>query len=135
MELAYVFLAKYADTAPDGTFALIAGGFETAVGATLPITVPAITVVARVLVPPEECGREYNVQVELFTPGEAQPRLTANLHLEPRLDANRPDRPVGINCLVGFFALTFAQPGDCEFRLSVDGRPLGRATLSVIRKD
>jgi hypothetical protein len=102
-------------------------------GATLPIGFPTIAVVARVSVPPNECDREHDLRVELFKPDEAQPRMTGDIHFTPRSDASRPDRPVGISCLMTIFGLSF-EPGDYEFRLSVAGRPLGRVVLSVIHR-
>lgn len=134
MDLAYAFLAKFADTTRDGTFALVGGGFEVVAAPALPVTVPALAVVIRLLVPPNECGREHELRVDLVGPGEAAPRMTANLHFTPDLDVNRPGRPVGINCIMGTFGLAFAEQGDYEFRLSVGGRQLGSAVLSVIQR-
>lgn len=134
MELAYVFLAKFADTATDGTLSLVGVGFDTVTTPTLPVLVPAITVIARVLVSPDECEREHNLRGELFCPDEVNPRATADLRFTPRLDPSRPNRPVGVNCIMGWLGLAFAEQGEFEFRLSIGGRPLGRTTLSVIHR-
>jgi hypothetical protein len=134
MEIAYAFMAKFADTSADGTFALVGGGWDGVKTPTIPINVPAMALVVHLSANPDECGREHNLDINLFGPTGAQFPFSGHLPFIPVLDQNSPDHRVGVNCIVGMLGMTFAEQGDYQFRLSVDGLQLGIVTFSVIHR-
>jgi hypothetical protein len=131
MRIAYAFLAKYGDTGTDGTFALVGGGLEVVRGERLPVGVPALTVVVHLFADPPECGHEHHLVINIVNPhGDISP-FRGDLPFTPLLDQERPDRQVGVNCLLGILGASFTEEGDYEFRLSVDGVLLSTTSLTV----
>jgi hypothetical protein len=136
MELGFALLAKFADTSADGTVALIGGGIRSIMPERLPVTLPVLTLVAEVLVPPEEWGREHRVSFELYDPrGVAVPGPVAGETVfTPGGAADRPDIRFSQNFVFGLLGLTLAEPGRYEFRLLGDGAPLGTVVLDVTQR-
>src|SRR5438132_4292161 len=131
MELGYAFLAKYADTAADGTFALIGGGIESFNSPAIPIGIAAITVIAHLVVEPNECGHEHRLRVNLFGPAGGVAQVAGEIGFLPALNPARPDRRVGITCILGMVGVSLPDPGDYKFRLSVDGSPIVALSFSA----
>ncbi len=132
MELAYAFLAKYADTAPDGTFTLIGGGLEGVKASSLPTGIPAMALIIHLLANPDECGHEHQLDMAFFSPTGA-PILNPGGHLTftPTEDPDTPGHRVGVSCIFGMIGMTFTEFGDYEFRLSLDGVPSRSVVISV----
>lgn len=90
IEFVHAFLATSADLYRDGRFAVLGGGFDAIEVSSLPATIPLLSVVARVRVPPVESDRPHEVRVIVYRPDGEPIRENVNLinpidHPGPRI--------------------------------------------------
>src|SRR5207253_6014820 len=121
------FFAKAAELLRDDTFAVVGGGFDAVLVPDFPLTVPMVSLVIKLLVRPEECGREYRLRLEAESPGGQAllPLAGAETPFTPQLDPNLPGKAVGFTTIITTANLVLPEPGDCEFRFFVDGQQVG----------
>ena len=79
----------------------------------------------------QECERPHLVQFDVFDPsGEKFLTEPATMVLSAK-KSRAGDKPVIANCAMTMAGCIFSKPGDHEFRITVDGRPLGAVHLRI----
>jgi len=122
MEVQYAMLAAAAQMTPDGGVSMLNGGVDNLIGhfpglMPLPLYVPV-----RVAFQPNECGREYELAVEIITPGGAQ-LLRGSARATPT--PPQPPKRVGtITSLLVFAGVSFPELGLYTLRILVDNQAL-----------
>ncbi len=131
MRLAYAMLADAADFTANGTFSILGGEIGILRAEEFPLFSVRLAVVVKLIVEPEECDRDHVLGLVLAGPD--------NL-LYPRLDAPFAPREAGVSPIKQLLVLdlpflAFPAPGEYEWRLTVDGAPIGEIPLKVTRED
>jgi hypothetical protein len=133
MRLSHAFLAKFADTNPEGTFTVVGGGLALLPVAATPVTLPTLATVLRVLVPPDECGREHQLTVHVTGPGGQEPFREIVSTFTPAQNPYQPHREVAVDFVFQAADVVLPEPGDYQFQFAVDDTQLGAVTLAVVR--
>jgi hypothetical protein len=133
MQLEYIFLARYAELAPDGLFTVVGGGVDRINAGGFPWSWGYLFLVAQVRLPIQEAQREHRTAVERETPaGQIEP-----IGAESPMTPVPPTVEVGIDGNVRFsfnlslVNLIFPEAGVYKYRLKIDGREIGTAELLV----
>jgi hypothetical protein len=126
MELSYAFFAHAAEFSPDGKLSVLSGDLDTLFSEVFPFTHPAIALVVKLLIRPEECPREYQFRAEIVDPhGEVIPPKIS-FPFTPNLGCYRPDDIVGMGLSIHLQGITFPVSGKYVLQMWVDDQPLGR---------
>ena len=128
MHVQYVALCEQVIMAADGKPSLI-GVFNDLTAAQLPITIPRFAFAARILVPANEAGSTFRVEVVITDPG----------HVElgrPGGEVTLPPAPGGVDSVsvdvpIQFDLFQVAAAGRYTFVLHVDGEARAAVQLAV----
>lgn len=128
MHVQYVALCEQVIMASDGKPSLI-GVFNDLTAATLPITIPRFAFAARILVPANEAGRAYRVEVVITDPSHAELG-------RPGGEVTLPPAPSGVDSVsvdvpIQFDLFQVATAGRYTFVLHVDGEAKAAVQLAV----
>jgi hypothetical protein len=135
VKLAFAFLADAATMLPNGTFDVIAGGFDMILGKTFPATKSAMVFIARVLFEPQECGREHQFVGNIVN-SEGQPIFPQFLITgTPPPHSRHPGRDNSFSVCFSAERVDFPTPGEYFFRLTIDGNPLGDVMIEVVSEE
>jgi hypothetical protein len=134
MELKYVFCAKFADIGPDGLFAAIGGGLDSVAVPQLPAIIQALSVVGCVTVPLEEVHGGHRMRIEMFGPTGDRHPVEIEFPVTVQVNTDEPRRAPRWTFAIGLQNVVFGMEGRHEFRLSVDGNPLGIVPLHMKRQ-
>jgi hypothetical protein len=131
MKLEFAFLADAATMQPDGTFAVVAGGFDCFRAKEFPSPKPVVVFIARLLFDPEECSKQHAFVGEILDHERKLifPALGGDFIAPPH--PRHPERGNWMSLCLTFQGVVFPVPGDYCFRLSVDGRPVGHVIIEA----
>jgi hypothetical protein len=130
MKVDYAFCAKYAEVGADGLFSSIGSGLEVLQPNQLPGALPMIALVIHATVSTEECQDEHQLCVELFGPDNERLPLDVKFPVPIiGLRKEAPEVPPTFCCAINMMNVHFPSPGDYEFRISTDGKVIGRVAL------
>jgi hypothetical protein len=131
MEVAYAIIATAAHMEPDGRLFLLNGGLEHIhVVYKQGVQTMLLSLAGKITFPPEECGREHEVQIELcHSDGEVIESVTPDrvTPLVPR----PPSRLGTASFLLHFLGIPFRKEGRHLFRILVDGHRLREVDFNV----
>jgi hypothetical protein len=119
MQLAYIFLARYAEPNPDGTVASHGGDFDIVRAEAFPALFP-LSIVAKLIDPPAGEGAELPILLDIITPaGTSLLEEPFCVALKPRkvarnLNATKPDTA---RLVFNLGPVQFPEPGRYEIRL------------------
>jgi hypothetical protein len=128
MEIAYAFLAHYAEFAADGGLTMVHGDFEVIESPTFPRIVDGVSVAVKLAAEPKEVERDHTVRVEIV--GAQAGALEGNPPRAAAADATIPRQagpfPPEVNSLkvtliVSFVGIIFPAPKEYPVRITVDG--------------
>ncbi len=131
MELEYAIFAKAADLSPDGIFSLIGGGFDGIAVSKFPAMTPPVALLAHLRLKPEEVGRTYRLRIDVVAPDGRLLPAGDESAVTPERPSPDPRRPPGYTIVLQVYGVELPVPGEYQFRLFVDGRPLGTVSLFV----
>jgi hypothetical protein len=132
MRLSYAFLADAAQFTEDGKLWVLGGDLATLRAQEFPHKYPALALVVKFLLRPDECGREHRIRVQLREPtGEALADTLTSAAPEPRTDF--PEEEVGLAFVLNYQQTLFPSPGKYSFIITVDDEELGVMGFHVIR--
>lgn len=133
MELQDIFLARFAEIAPDGLFTAVGAGINRINVNGFPWTLGFLFMLTRYRLSPEEAGRQHVMAVERETPsGQTEPIGTEfpMIHLPPSTEPGPDgDFVYSLSYLLG--NLVFLEAGVYKYRLKIDGHKIGEAHLLV----
>ena len=133
MEVAYAFLAKYAEYTPDGLLSMIGGGLETFTTPSLPYR-GNFSIPVKISLSREEARQENRIRVEVVG-GEIQPEGGAVQ--TPQAEFIMPPSPleptgdVFVNLVVNFFQIGFPRHGEYPVRILSNQQVLKTIVLRV----
>lgn len=128
MRIGYAFLAKAAEKPPHGLLSVLGADFDSLIARQFPVSHPPMTLVMKVFFEPDEAGF-HQLKVAFFDPSGSQIGETAR-EIEVGLNPYDPKRESGVGFVVEL-AVDFPEPGEYEFRLSIDDRHLETVYLQV----
>lgn len=131
MRLEYAILARAAHAGERGTFSILGGGLDTLGATGVPLVVPSLGIVIRLSGTAEEGSRSHQLTVELYGPDGSKLPFEGVIPLQPVDSPVRPDRRIGVNCVVSMFGIQFPTFGRYEFRLVLDGVQEGAIPLRI----
>lgn len=128
MHVQYVAICDHVLVGADGKPSLI-GVFSDIQAASVPVTLPRLAFVARILFTPDEAGKAYHIEVVISDP-------KGNEIARPGGDINVPSAPPGIDSLAADLPMLFdlfglPEWGRYTFMLLVDGKPTAGVQMSV----
>jgi hypothetical protein len=133
MELQDIFLARYADVAPDGLFTAVGGGINRINVSGFPWSLGFLFMLARYRLSSEEVARQHVMAVDRVTPnGQTEP-LGAEfpmIQLAPHTQPG-PDGKFVFSLSYLLANLVFPEDGVYKYRLKIDGQKIGEAHLLV----
>jgi hypothetical protein len=136
MKLEYAFLADAAKVEENGLFSVLGGGFDILREAgKFPATKPAMVLLARIMVAPEECEKRHELLVQLVAPDGQTVLPEMRVPFVPFPEVEKPDPKNWITVALHYRDVTFPAPGEYHFRLSVGPTHLGQVRLEVIAKE
>jgi len=131
MEVGFALLATAAEMNPDGRFHILNGGLD-GIRCHIPglLTIP-LYVAARLVVPPEEAGKQGQITVEMVTPdGMTLHQATEPFSLAPVVPTGV--RRMNLGFVIVFNNIPLMTAGEYTFRISVDGVPVKSLPLTVV---
>ncbi|HEV3260208.1 MAG TPA: hypothetical protein VG013_25350 [Gemmataceae bacterium] len=132
MEVAYAFLARGGEFAPDGTLSVFGGDFTTIHGWVFPLHVPSLTVIAKLLFQREDCGRQYEVKVELVGEDNANLAPEIRQELDVPVPAD-PEKKIRLNLAVMLTGLQFPRAGKYRARLLLSGEEVRSMKFELVQ--
>jgi hypothetical protein len=133
MELARIFLARYAEITPDGLFTAVGGGMNRISVIRFPWTMGFLFLLTQYRLSAEEVGHQHRMAVERETPnGQTEP-IGAEFPMIP-LPRNTPAGPDGkVDFSLSYLLANpaFPEPGVYKYRLKIDGDRIGEVQLLV----
>jgi hypothetical protein len=134
MRLEFAFLADAATMQDDGTFAVVAGGFEVFVAEEFPAQKPIIVLIARLVFEPKECNTKHTYTCEFLDPngGVVFPAFAGEF--SPPSHPRHPERGNTMTLCLNAAGAIFSAPGDYAVRLSIDGKPVVDVPIEAVSK-
>jgi hypothetical protein len=133
MELERIFLARFAEIAPDGLFTAVGGGLNRISVGGFPWSLGFLFLLTQYRISAEEAGRHHVMAVERETPNGRTEPIGAEFPMIG-LPPNTPAGPDG-KFVFGLSYLlanpTFLEPGVYKYRLKIDGVRIGEVRLLV----
>ena len=129
MVYSYAVLAENADVMPDGRFYVFKGGIEVLHCPSVPCIIPALAILVRVSIPPDERGLAHVVQMQGFRPNGQEFTPVLINRMEPANGPAPPDRSVSHIFVVHLNGLLIQEHGLHHFRISGDSEQLGDFTF------
>jgi len=133
MDLEDIFLARFAEIAPDGLFTAVGGGINRFSVHGFPWTLGFLFLLARYRLTSEETQCQHLMAVERDIPnGQTEP-IGTEFPMIP-LIPNTPPGPDGKFVFSLSYLLTnlvFSEAGVYKYRLKIDGHKIGEAHLLV----
>lgn len=132
MELRYAFCAKYGEIGSGGEFTVVSGGIDSLKTPQLPVTIPAATLVARIVANEQDAQAEHRLRVDLLNPRGERVPIDIEFPLPQIPPPLLPGRNSSITLALTIGGLVFEEAGEYDFRISADGRNLGGIQILVI---
>ena len=134
MKIDFTLFAGHAIVREDGTFDVLHGGYDRLTSASFPSVCTDLSLLARFVFEPNECGREYVCVVKVTAPDGNV--LQPDLHVKMRVLVNElhPEKP---NTLTGMFrydGLLTAMPGVYRFSFFFGDFSPGHAEIEVVER-
>lgn len=133
MELENIFLAKFAEVAPDGLFTVVGGGLSKITPSAFPSSWGFLFLLARVRLAIEEAQAQHVICVERETPN-GQVEVIGPDHPMARMPSTAEvgrDGRVGISFCLCLVDLVFPEAGIYKVRFKIDGQEMGMVELWV----
>lgn len=127
MHYRYGFVARAADVMPDGSFAVLGGGFSYVVFRQLPATYN-LAVTASFRVDPVDYGREHRFALDIRDPMGSLAGALEGTGC-PEKNEDFPSADLEFLFVFNVTNLLFIEPGEYQFRISVNGLEAGRISL------
>lgn len=130
MQLAFAFLADYAEAAGDGKMTIAGGDVDTVYAAGFPAVYPkTLALVAKLTLEPGDVAKPHSLRIELIAP-DGTSLLPENVTpFEPRSMPAVLDQPLKYTFVLNFPVLVFPTAGKYIFRLIVDDEEKGTVSL------
>jgi hypothetical protein len=135
MRLKFAFLADAATMQDDGTFAVIAGGFEVLRAEEFPVQKPVMVLIARLAFESEECNTKHTYTCEFLDPNGGTIFPTFVGEFSPPSHPRHPERENTMTLCLNAAGATFSAPGDYAIRLSIDGKSVVDVPIEVISEE
>jgi hypothetical protein len=121
MEVAYAFLARGGEFAPDNTFSAFGGDITAIQAKSFPARVQQIVLIAKMLFTKEDRGHHHDITTELVGVDNANlvPGMKNEIDVPVPQD---PESKVALNIAVQMNAIDFPHPGIYKVRLLLDGK-------------
>jgi len=119
MELTYAFLANSAEMSSDGKLYLMGADFNRLLG-TYPLTLQSMSLIVKMVFPPEECNREYHFSAEFIAPDGSRLEPYFERNISPSVP-DEPDRKSSLIILLAINGMTFPTAGTYDVRVLLDG--------------
>jgi hypothetical protein len=131
MQLEYAFLADAAQ-ASEGKLFVLGGGIDRIFAQSFPAIHSHMTLVLKIELHPAECGREHNLEVELWDP-DGTP---IGGKLSGTFSAERPNdgSSAFVQVVLDLFNQAFPQPGNYGFQILADGQLLKSMSLRLVKR-
>jgi hypothetical protein len=120
MKIAYAILADAAQATPDGKISMLGGDFEVIYALRFPVIHPYLSLVIRLDVEREECGREHRVRVSVLGPLSRTVAPPQTVRFTPQYNPESPEGKVRTFLVINFQGLEFPTSGTYQFPLVVD---------------
>jgi hypothetical protein len=129
MQYRYGFLARAAVIFPDGSFAVLGGGYSYLLLSQIPGNV-SLAVVSSFATEPNDYGHEHPFSLEVYGPGRD---LVVSLRGTgaPARSEHFPKENIDFIFVFNVVGMPFAGPGEYEFKILVDDRESGRIRLLI----
>lgn len=127
MQYRYGFLSRAADVMPDGSFAVLGGGFSYVVFRQMPATYN-LAVITSFKVDPSDYGRDHRFALEIRNPMGTSAGALDGIGCPERND-DFPADALEFLFVFNVTNLLFIEPGEYQFRISVDGNEAGCISL------
>lgn len=134
MRLAFAFLADAAQFTVDGRLWVLGGDLQFIEASDLPVDHPALTLVVKAFIDPDECGQEHIFSVDVEEPSGRIAHLPASEPITPRRSKEHPELPVGIALALNIQQVQFTHFGVFHFRVKLDDQELTSLPLYVMQK-
>ena len=99
--------------------------------ATLPIVVPQLAIVLKVLFMPSECGQEHTLQIRALDPRGQQFYHPFGVTLVPALNPLEPDRPVPFELVYNLREVVIGDVGKYVFQIELDRLQISSIEVQV----
>jgi hypothetical protein len=123
MQFRYGFVARAADVMPDGSFAVLGGGYNYVVFRQMPGTLN-LAIIASFTVDSADYSREHRFALEVRDP-DGKPVFALDGAGCPEKNEDFPSAQLEFGFVFNITNLLFIEPGAYQFRISVDGSEVG----------
>ena len=120
MEVRYLIIARYAEFDQGGALNLIGGDTDKFVSERYPLTIPTLTVAAKLLLDAEDASRDHQFRVFVRDQNGATVAEGPEGNI-PRTAVPPPLTFMGAGLLLGFANIILPQAGQYKVALDVDG--------------
>jgi hypothetical protein len=134
MQLEFAICATSAEVFPNGTFYALGAGFDFIEAASFPATHHAMTLLIRLRVAPQECGREHELRARITQPSGGLIPHEVTLAFTPTRHLIHPEQDSSMTFALNYFGLTFPEAGNYAFNLTVDGVQIGQTVVEAVVK-
>ena len=135
MKLEFAILANAASVAPNGLISMIDGGLEWLTAPSFPATQPSMTLVARIVFLPEECGRKYVLRTRIVAPTGDTLDPSIEVPFEAKRHAKFPkDKSASTTFALTFLNVRFPAPGEYAIRIAIDRKKVGRFVFEAVQE-
>jgi hypothetical protein len=119
MNIDYAFLANWAEVGADSRLNVMGADFNQLYGQ-YPLTMPSLALVAKIIFPPEECGKRYHFSAEILKPdGEKMdPAIELDFDTPP---ISTPDRKGALKFVLTMQGVVFPSAGTYTIRILLNG--------------
>jgi hypothetical protein len=132
IKLAFAFFAKAGELNPDGQFHVLGAGFDRVTVHQLPGLIPQLSLVLKLLLSEEECGREHRLSLKIRAPHEIT--LPTPVDFPFAVAKNRfPGLSPVLDkfvTIINFFSFEITKEDLYDFIVVVDDTPIGSVSLS-----
>jgi hypothetical protein len=136
MELKFAFLAEAAKVEESGIFSVIGGGFDVLRNAgPFPAKKRTMSLLGRLELTDAECRTQHELVVELIGPDGRTLPSEIRLRFIPFKEGEQVDPKTWITVGLDYRDVTFPDPGEYTFRVSVGPQALGDVRLQVVAEE
>jgi hypothetical protein len=137
MDIAFAFLANYAEFAQDGRLTMVNGDLETLLSTRFPTQPFNLMLAVKLMFPAAECERDYQFRVEISNSqmtqaGGQRAPTRIDIPVRPPRNPAAPQQGMTLGFAIQFLGIVFPRDGEYPVRILLDGVEKKTIPLRVI---
>lgn len=132
MRADFALVAEYASAPPDGKLYVIGGAVRRIASPAYPSSLPNLSLVVSLRVPPAECGIEHELRLSFLDPDGAQLVAPPPFKMTANANPDSKSLPAFVNIVLNIGGLPIPKEGDYAFSLVWSGQEIASVGFRAV---